>query len=618
MRSGFLDVLKRLKKKTKMYFSKKEEKAWQIKKFAIPRIIPRISNSWKKWTCSALQFAELDNQVKFTASNIHIIATAQKLPDQLEFRNPHPLLIGSGSIWDFQASNALRGKLKEAIHDQYKFWKVEQREKTKIPEYFILAGAGEVMPTYKIALKDALVFNLSFENGTKLIRGEEDISSNAIGNRMLFQLLKQTNETWNDFKNRYDVTPEDVLRKIAKHRTQEVKDLNVIIILDDCISSLGILSLFGPFVVVCCTVTISMHIHDFLASSAQKRIFLPVTSLQPPKINNIPVFNDSPIMDMLIDDMGGHGRALEALGEAFEDKDLSKINFIDLINNVRLNLTYNYSGWLAKTAYLRPILRIILAHISVNKNQTILGLDGEKIKIDDVIQFGLVRFESFDPDRVVGYLSCPYIWLWIMAHAYHENINDPLLRNWDFAYYNEVLNEAGDPNIPPGCQYWQHFEYLVAQFRSLKSNIYDYDQRVDLSVIHNGATHNFSQVSISNRQLTLSKSVERVSTKSEDYRNQDTTILCTSIQIIERTSISQKNFEEEYIKATSSGDIFIFYTSAFSQQLELQPMSAKRNWKEYFSPFAGRCYNYAMGPPDINKATFTQLTGIEGIAKKTC
>ncbi|CAG8727557.1 317_t:CDS:2, partial [Funneliformis mosseae] len=55
--------------------------------------------------------AELDNQVKFTVSNIHIITnTAQKLPVKLEFRNPYLLLIAG------------------------------QREKTKIPEYFILAG----------------------------------------------------------------------------------------------------------------------------------------------------------------------------------------------------------------------------------------------------------------------------------------------------------------------------------------------------------------------------------------------------------------------------------------------------------------------------------------------
>ncbi|CAG8551668.1 12974_t:CDS:2 [Funneliformis caledonium] len=430
------------------------------------------------------------------------------------------------------------------------FGKLDNVKKTKIPEYFILAGTAQELPRLLIecadSLKDALVFNLSFENGTKLIRGDEIMSSKAICNRIFFQLLKQPNDSWNDFKNRYNVTLEDVLRRIAKYRTQEVKDLNMTL----------------------------------------------------------------EVMD-----------ALEALGETVVDKD------IDLINNVRLNLTYNYSGWLTKTAYLRPILRIILAHTSVNKDQTIFELDGQKINVDDVIQYRLVRFESSDPDRVVGYLSCPYIWLWIMAHAYHENINDPLLRSWDFAYYNEVLSESGEPNIPPGCQYWQqHFEYFVAQIRSLKSNIYNYDKRVDLSVIHNGATHNFGQVSISNRQLTLSKSVERFSTRSKDYRNQNE-IYCRlnyykrrhiSSKLLREQSISQKIFEEEYNNTTSSGDIFIFYTSASCQKLDLQPMSAivnKENWKEYFGPFAGRCYNYAMGPPDINKATFTQLSGIEKIAK---
>ncbi|CAG8483219.1 9293_t:CDS:2 [Funneliformis caledonium] len=316
--------------------------------------------------------------------------------------------------------------------------KARQCEKTKIPEYLILAEAGEgksytAQECLRLLIKytnsnadlqncliDVFIFNLSFEDGTKLIWEDEIMSFK------------------NNFKNQYDVIPEYVLCRIAKYRTQEIKDLNVIIILD------------------------------------------------------------------------GHGRALEALGEAVVDKNMNKVNYIDLINN-----------------------------ISVNKDQTIFELDGQKINVDDVIQFGLVRFESSDPDRVVGYLLCPYIWLWIMAHAYHENINDPLLRSWDCAYYNEVLSESGEPS--------------------------------------------------------------------------------TSVQIIERTKHFSKIFEEEYNKATSSGDIFIFYTSAFCQNLELQPMSAivnKENWKEYFGPFAGRCYNYAMGPPDINKATFTQLTGFEKIAKK--
>ncbi|CAI2197362.1 15390_t:CDS:2, partial [Funneliformis geosporum] len=45
---------------------------------------------------------------------------AQKLPEKLEFRDPHPLLMGSGSAWDFQASDALKEKLKDAIHDHFR------------------------------------------------------------------------------------------------------------------------------------------------------------------------------------------------------------------------------------------------------------------------------------------------------------------------------------------------------------------------------------------------------------------------------------------------------------------------------------------------------------------
>ncbi|CAG8675082.1 756_t:CDS:1, partial [Paraglomus occultum] len=42
----------------------------------------------------------------------------------------------------------------------------------------------------------------------------------------------------------------------------------------------------------------------------------------------------------------------------------------------------------------------------------------------------------------------------------------------------------------------------------------------------------------------------------------------------------------------------------------------KQNWQDYFGPFAGRSYIYAMeGPPDVNTATRTQLELTEGIGK---
>lgn len=615
------------------------------------------------------------------------------MPETLEYRDSQPLLRGSGSSWDFQASEALINELKDAIRDHFEFWEIGQFDKSKIPQYFILAGAGEGKSrtaqelqnlliectndnvVLQNRLRSALVFNLSFENGTKLLRGVEKTSSHAIGNRMLFQLLKKRNETWDDFSNQYSVTPADVLRRVANHLNREFNDLNVIVILDgiqeamndpgdgkdkdsffyNCINSLGMLSLSGPFIVTCCTATISMPIQNFITTSTQRRIYLPVTSLKPPSINSNPVFADNPVMKMLINDMGGHGRALEALGDSIKGKDLDNINFTDLINDIRSGLIKNYQGWLSKTTYLKPVLRIILSHTQVDKNQNIVTSDGKEITVDDVTQFGLVRFVNKSPDQVVGYLTCPYVWLWIMAHA---SPNEELLKNWDFNYYNEVRNKSGDSSIPPGCQYWQNFEHFVAQFRSLKSQIYNDNERVELGVIHNGAKHNFGNSSIYNRKLTLDQSVKRVSTMSKDYRN-DAKIVCQKeiVDIKEaehiiinapsaesgdsfcmikmvgteplktethqcklvKQTISQEKFNNECKKATSPGDTFILYTSASSKNLELhQPMSAivsKDNWEEYFGFFAGRCYNYAMGPPDINEATYTQLTGIVNIGK---
>ena len=90
------------------------------------------------------------------------------------------------------------------------------------------------------------------------------------------------------------------------------------------------------------------------------------------------------------------------------------------------------------------MLRIILSHKPVSKGETIVGLNGKEVEVDHLMQYGLIRFESSDPKQTLGYLSCPSIWLWIMAHANHGNANDSLLRNWDFDYYKEVLSESGE------------------------------------------------------------------------------------------------------------------------------------------------------------------------------
>ncbi|CAJ0628823.1 3565_t:CDS:2 [Entrophospora sp. SA101] len=45
---------------------------------------------------------------------------------------------------------------------------------------------------------------------------------------------------------------------------------------------------------------------------------------------------------MLVDDMGGHGRALEVLQNSLHNRDMDNCNFLDLMNNIRTQLKDRY------------------------------------------------------------------------------------------------------------------------------------------------------------------------------------------------------------------------------------------------------------------------------------
>jgi hypothetical protein len=66
------------------------------------------------------------------------------------------------------------------------------------------------------------------------------------------------------------------------------------------------------------TATVSGPIEGFLKVSARKRVYLPVATLEPPNTMNNgvlrPVFAmDNPMLKILVEDCGGHGRAIEVL-----------------------------------------------------------------------------------------------------------------------------------------------------------------------------------------------------------------------------------------------------------------------------------------------------------------
>ncbi|CAB4381397.1 unnamed protein product [Rhizophagus irregularis] len=193
-----------------------------------------------------------------------------------------------------------------------------------------------------------------------------------------------------------------------------------------------------------------------------------------------------------------------------------------------------YIEWIYKTSYITPILRAILTHTSLAARQPIPGTD---ILLEELSKLGLIKFVKEDESSDIGALTCPYIWLWLMANASDDNV----LHHWNFKYYNELQHKE-DPYIPPGCPYWMHFEHFVASFRVIKSKIFGKDQQIKLKDIYAGAKHNFGEEAIINKPLSL---------EAPPLHN-------------EQEKVSQNIYDDEHEKATDEGDVFVLVTCGSS------------------------------------------------------
>ncbi|GBC05314.1 hypothetical protein RclHR1_06170018 [Rhizophagus clarus] len=631
---------------------------------------------------------------------LFVIASSDEQPVcNLQYNEPVPLLHTDGVSWEFQESENLTKVLKEGIEDHYYNFRDGKLDKNLIPIYLILAGAGTgksrtatelprlvekcVDSKLKSLISKRLVFNISFENGTQFDPYLEKNASIAIGTRMLYQLKPDEQKLgFSHFRHKYnDVTASGVLEGLKNY--MDVHNIMTLFLTIDGLQTaitngddgLNKNSLFYSFLtevanlsrtrstyffIGTCTATVTNPFGQYIATSSQKRIMLPITSLKPPKrrINNsiCPVFTEHPIVNMLVNDMGGHGRALETLEKALKNKDLENVNFIDLSGDIRCKLGQTYSYWTQRSKGIKQLLRIILTHQLVYKDQFIF----DDCSLEDFTKLGLINFEPCDVNDIncaSGYLSCPYVWLWIVAHS----TNDEILKDWNFNYIQEKQHEA-DPSISPGLQYYQHFENFISRIRILKSKLFAEDAWVLLKDLHHGANHTFNDAKIYNQHLQLEIATQRESTKFDklskiqcdkglidpcgkyciinapgapagdsfvygislrDLNESSTAIIKANevhqCKLLKKSTINQKDFEKEQLKATGKHDIFILFTCGESQ-VNLSNYSAvvdKGNWENYFGPFAGRAFTYAnTEPPNANTASVTQLSGITGIGKK--
>src|SRR5689334_15752231 len=100
-------------------------------------------------------------------------------------------------------------------------------------------------------------------------------------------------------------------------------------------------------------------------------------------------------MSIIIDDMGGHGRAVQVLYETLRDKPLSSNKPSIIMEAVRSSLALMYGDWLngCTGLFFRAILSAVMFRKRLLLTETVPDLDGT---VDDIVGMGLFRYDS-DP-----------------------------------------------------------------------------------------------------------------------------------------------------------------------------------------------------------------------------
>jgi hypothetical protein len=645
--------------------------------------------------------------------------------DKIRYKRPRPLVKSSGKNWVFQPHPDLYKTLAPNVLEHYTQYKNGNVDKTYAPIYFYRGGAGtgksrhgsefasSVQEAIRLhaelhtelhtdddhcdhcdlcnlynelseRLKKAFVFHVSFENGTSLTHEEKSDLMNAVGIRMLHQLLRGSR--LNDLRRTYIADPDAVFQLVATAENVDwCNDFTGILVVDGIqkankwdsdredkqgvfysfLSQIGDLSLMSrdppeteegemrqsPFIMTCVTATYFGPAKQYLNDDIhRKRVYLPLNRLDVPtwKDSDDEVLNDDPGTRLLLDDVGGHARAIEVIAEELAKyRNGTGPNISELANTVLIRLKDRYSEVASMMGDdLIPVVQCILSRKPIRLQEFIP--DSDK-RWGHIIAKGLLWFEKIEKDpgseylfNPLGYLVAPYIWLWLFSRLLPAHNTDRLahfLRQWDFNDYAYLLHrKTGIGYI--GKVTWQTFEAFCCYFRILRSLWFGNGQMVLFKDLHSGCKlrddHNTKVV---NRQPDYGEAIHQYSTGATldtDVVTKYAGILDTekllyvvtlhgqsasagdhffNIEAERRPSplwkflggivrevgqskfvkkLSMETYKEERNKAAVPTDFFMLYTTAeITGDIALPDRSGlvdASNWKAYFGPFAGRAF----------------------------
>ncbi|KAG0265479.1 hypothetical protein DFQ27_000616 [Actinomortierella ambigua] len=390
----------------------------------------------------------------------------------LPYRKPAPLVRTQGLDWTYQPDPKLYDKLRgiKKHHDDYF---QGRRDKSTIPLYLFLGGAGtgksrnaqEFHRSAALCLtekedrelrksvEEAWVFHVSLEDDLSLLAEKETDPIEAIGSRMLLQLLpdKGLRDVIQGYKEPH---PMDVLKLVAKKSDVDLRSATVMLVVEGlrtfmtnsangckndsafyrALTNIVNLAFGDVFLMACCTATVICPIDRASPFVSHRyRVVLPVASLKPPRsfLNGLskPVFDENDhVIKVLVDDCGGHGRALECLQQVVEEAG-EDFNVDSLMNSLysRLQDLYPEAMSMAPNT-IQAMAQAILTRARLRPDEP---LPGTTELPGDLTIPGLVRYEQSGGLGSGGYLVAPYIWVWLFSYQPRTDV-DPPLQGWRF------------------------------------------------------------------------------------------------------------------------------------------------------------------------------------------
>ena len=613
-----------------------------------------------------------------------------------KWREPRPFVQTTGSVWDYQPPENALESLNKALPEHYHLWKQGVTDKNH-PLFLVFSGPGcgksrlldelpelakesaKSVPELRDLLDEAFVFKITFENGMRYLNNEGVSSDEILGTRMMWQLSPmKTFDEFLDRKRKYSMR--QALNAIPRDRT---KPSAIFLLIDglqmvphtsgssETVFAEIIKSVCNKindsgrdfFIVGAVSATVSEPVRQVLHHSPQRRV-----NLVPGPLDGHAIMKSSNMLvQMLVDDMGGHGRALEMLVDSLqplqkEGQDQDSFSLAELASSLRRNFRERYPSLFELGDDLLPLVESTFARRSFSSLQSSVS---PKFTVEDALTLGLIRW---NPETQT--LEMPFILLWLLTTG--TPTAPPLLR--------QLAHDNVSSGIVKrtGLEGWGSWQDFVAKFQSLKSKVFD-GKEMTLAELHAGAKLSDSAaksfIRVKKQDVVWTKKrypsrsdrgqegivemieheqgeapfktsdilvvngpgapaadiFSRVHLRDPDASVEDRegvwvneTFACRHWQ---KETLSQSDYENEREKAAGSEDVFMMFVTGDSDDVDLESkkkvpahhhhlrngLVGSKNFSAYFGPFAGRAFRLREEPPNINTTPRSVLEAVEGI-----